>query len=47
MAARVLYKKTVSPHTMPPELYYLSNFHKGLDWLVERSADLLLSLIHI
>lgn len=26
---------------MPPELYYLSNFHKGLDWLVERSADLL------
>ncbi|HTN30324.1 MAG TPA: VRR-NUC domain-containing protein [Pseudomonas sp.] len=26
---------------MPPELYYLSNFHKGLNWLVERYADLL------
>lgn len=26
---------------MPPELYYLSNFHKGLHWLVERYADLL------
>lgn len=26
---------------MPPELYYLSNFQKGLNWLVERYADLL------
>ncbi|HLT04361.1 MAG TPA: VRR-NUC domain-containing protein [Pseudomonas sp.] len=26
---------------MPPELYYLSNFHKGLNWLIERYADLL------
>ena len=26
---------------MPPELYYLSNFQKGLDWLAERYADLL------
>lgn len=26
---------------MTPELYYLSNFYKGLNWLVERYADLL------
>src|SRR5690606_35585313 len=40
-APRVLYKKTASQPGMPPELYYLSNFHKGLNWLVERYADLL------
>jgi len=29
------------PTSLPPELYYLSNFRTALAWIGERSADLL------
>jgi hypothetical protein len=40
----ILYKNTViaaMPTSLPPELYYLSNFRTALAWVGERYADLL------